>query len=70
MPPPRAAGRAGTLTLGTLGAGRQVAAMTAARKKWVEEGINLAAGPSESTRSARAVCGGGGGSWRGAGHKE
>ena len=53
-PRDRALGRAGILTLG---AGRIVAAITAARKKWVEEGMNLAAGPSESTKRARAVVG-------------
>jgi hypothetical protein len=53
-PRDRALGRAGILTLG---AGRIVAAITAARKKWVEEGMNLAAGPSESTKRARAVGG-------------
>ena len=43
--------------VGSLGAGRTVAAMTAAKKKWVEDGMNLDAGPRESTTRARAVCG-------------
>ena len=55
LPPPSTAGRAGSVTAG---AGSTVAAMTAARKKWVEEGTNLAAGPRESARRARAGRGG------------